>query len=217
MMRERLAAWLIASGADTASNFASGRNVSATDGTSSLTYGLRYALSKDLSWTVQGLASESQGGTQTMLQYSPSADWSIRGFVSGWSSSDGTSSTTQQVQVSYQGHAGPQVSVTLARQLFGIAEFDTTIFTLSTSFHDVSAQFDYPTTTMTMAEFSAVQTLQYPALSFTFPINGWWWTVRGTMGNTSNVMVTFSRENGNLSGELSLAPLGFGLSYETKF
>ncbi len=204
VVRDRLAVWLNASGSDAISNFASGLNVSG-------------ALSKDLSWTVQGLVSESQGGTQTMLQYSPSADWYVRGFVSGWSSGDGTSFTTQQVQVGYQGLAGPQVSVTLARQLFGIAEFDTTIFTLGTSFHDLSAQFSYKTMTMTMSEFSAVQTLHYPALSLTFPINRWWWTVSGMMGDVSNVMVTFSREDSNLSGELSLAPLGFGLSYKTKF
>ncbi len=204
VVRDRLAVWLNASGTDATSNFASGLNVSG-------------ALSKDLSWTVQGLVSESQGGTQTMLQYSPSADWYVRGSVFGWSLGDGTSFTTQQVQVGYQGQAGPQVSVTLARQLIGIAEFDTTIFTLGTSFHDVSAQFDYRTTTVTIAEFSTVQALHYPTLSFTFPIKGWWWTVSGMMGDASNVMVTFSREDSNLSGELSLAPLGFGLSYKTKF
>lgn len=216
---DRLAVWLNASGTDAISNIASGLNVSATDATSSLAYGLRYPLSKDLSWTVQGFVSGSQGGTQTMLQYSysPSADWYMRGFVSGLSSGDGTSSTTQQVQVGYQGHAGPQVSVTVARQLFGIAVFDSTIFMVGASLHDVSAQFDYKTTTVTFAEFSTVQTLHYPTFSVTFPIKGWWWTVSGMMGDASNVMVTFSREDSNLSGKLSLAPLGFGLSYETKF
>ena len=204
LVRDRLAVWLNASGIDATSNFASGLNVSG-------------ALSKDLSWTVQGLVSGSQGGTQTMLQYSPSADWYMRGVVFGWSLGDGTSFTTQQVQVGYRGTDGPQVSVTLARQLIGIAEFDTTLFTLGTSFHDVSAQFGYKTSTVTTAEFSAVQTLHYPTLSFTFPIKGWWWTVSGMMGDASNVMATFSREDSNLSGELSLAPLGFGLSYKTKF
>ncbi len=216
-VRDRLAVWLDASGTAAPSSFASGLNVSAPDTTSSFAYGLRYAPSKDLSWTVQRLDSGSQGGTQTMLQYSLSADWYLRGFVSGWSLGDGTSFTMQQVQVGYQGHAGPQVSVTLARQLFGIVEFDTTTFALGTSFHGVSAQFDYKTTTVTMAEFSAVQTLHYPTLSFTFPLKGWWWTVSGVMGDASNVMVTFSREDNNLSGQLSLAPLGFGLSYKTKF
>ncbi len=153
-----------------------------------------------------------------MLLYSPSADWYMRAFMSGWSLGDGTSSTTQQVEVGYRGHAGPQVSVTLARQLIGLTEFDTTTFTLSTSLHDVSAQFNYTiaTANVTTAEFSAVQTLHYANLSLTFPINGWWWTVSGMMGDASNVTVTFFRENSNLSGSVSLVPLGFSLSYEAK-
>ena len=218
-VHDRLALWLNASGTDATSSLVPGVNASATDATSNLAFGLRYALSESLSWTVQGLVSGSEGGTQTMLQYSPSADWYMRALMSASSSGDATSSTLQQVEVGYQGHAGPQVSVTLARQLFGIGEFDTTAFTFGTPLHDVYAQFNYrvATANVIMEEFSVARTLHYPTLSLAFPINGWWWTVSGMMGDASNVMVSFSREDGNLSADLSLIPLGFWLSFSGGF
>ncbi len=230
--RDRLAVWLNALAIGTPSSlgldaFANdamsslryGFNDSITDVTSNLSYGLRYTLSEHLSWTVQGLTDGSQDGTQIMLLYSPFADWYMRWSVSGWSLGDGTSSAVQQVQLGYQGYLGPQVSVTLARQLIGLTEFDTTTFTLSTSLHDVSAQINYrvAAANVTFEDFSAAHTLGYLTLSLTFPISGWWWTVSGMMGDLSNVVVSFSREDGNLAGNLSLVPLGFGLSYETKF
>jgi hypothetical protein len=130
-----------------------------------------------------------------MLQYSPSADWYMLAFMSGWSLADGTSSTTQRIEVGYQGHAGPRVSLALERQLLGIAEFDTTTFTLGTSLHDVSAQFNYTVATscMVMGGLSVTQTLHSSTLGLTFPGNG--------------------REDSSLSGDLSLIPLAFVLSY----
>lgn len=189
-----------------------------TDVTSSLDFGLRYAFSEHLSWIVQGLTQGADEGAQTMFLYSPSPDWYMRWIMSGWAFGEGTSSIMQRVVLGYQGHPGPQVSVMLGRQSLGSAELDTTTFALGTSFHDVSVQFNYmiATSTATLEEFSAVQTFHYSTLSLTYPINGSW-TVGVTLGDASNFTIGLNAEDGNLSGNISLVPLSFELSYEAKF
>jgi hypothetical protein len=202
-----------------AGNVAYSLNSSAADATSSLGYGFRYAVSDHLSWTIQGLSSGSVQSTQTMLQYSPSAEWFIQYLVSGSSLGDGTSFGMQQVEVDYRARAGLHAAMSLTRQSLGSAEFDTTTFTMGTSLHDVSAQVGYTvaTSTATADAFSAVQTLGYTTLSLTFPVSTWWWTVTGTMGNAGNASVAFSSEDGNLVVSVPIVPFGgFFLSYESR-
>ncbi len=218
-VRDRLAVRLKASAAGAIGDLVSGMNDSATGATSSLDFTLEYAPSDSFSWTIQGLMNGSEVSTKTMLLLSLPADWYMRWSLSGSSLGDGTSSMTQQMEVGYQGHAGPHVSLSLGRQLSGIADYNATTFTLSTSLRDVSAQLDYSVmTTITTAEEAwAVQTSRYTTLKFAFPMLGWLWTVSGKMADANNVIVGLSMGNDNLSMDLSLAPLDFRLSYEAKF
>lgn len=229
VMRDRLMVWLNASATNASGGLGlnafapdaigsprSGVNDAAADVTRSLIFGLRYSVSDHLSWTVQGLAQGTEEGTQTILVFSPSPDWYVRWFQSGWSFGDGRSSTMQQVQLGYQGHPGPQASVTLARQSLGFTELDTTTFSLGASLHDVSVRLDYMvvTGTFTTDEFRATQTSHYPTLTLAFPTNGLWWTVSGMMGETRQFAIGFYTEDGNLSGNASLVPLSVSFSYE---
>jgi len=189
---------------------------SASGAISNLAVALEYTPAERLSWTVERLTSGPQVTTQTSLRYAPAAGWYTLLSQSGSSVGDGMSSTAQQVEVGYQSFGGPQVALRLGRQLYGIVEYDTTSFTVSTSLQDVSVQFEYSVSALITSpeEPSPGQTSYYPALRFAFPMLGWLWTVTGTMAEGSNVMVDVFVQRNSLSAGLSLTPLDFRLSYQ---
>lgn len=216
--RDRLALRVKASAAGATSDPLLGLSGSASGVTGSVALALEYSPMERVSWTIESLMGGTQVSTQT-LRYSPSPEWYARMSL-GSSSGYGTSFATQQMEVGYQGSGGTQVALSLGRQLSGIAEYDTTIFTLSTSLHDVSAELKYAsfsTMITSSEESSAGYTSHYSALKFAFPLLGWLWTVSGTMADSSNIMVDVSMAKDNLSVGLTLNPLDVRLSYEAKF